>query len=454
MGELAGVTERPDVNVPSRLRQAPVVSSRHLRRMRLQSQVAGVPLLAEGNTAAAPGGLYQVTQEGAELALAVGVETGGGLAHLFGGGIVDGFALAEEVEADVGAGGDGQAEGAAIFLGVVRADLEVVHLYLFAGAVDIDAGLDGVGRAQLVFFLLDLGVVGDLDIEDAGAGADAVDADAVLEPLGVAASPGEDGDEVALTADAADGAVDGKVEHEGLEVPAALAAAGATEGAGMARTDPPPAVDGIGQLAVAELELVVALGGLDVVDAGGGDETNVAHAVEAVGEENGKDLADTGELVAHRAEAADHAVLVVGPELAGEGLDLGDGAGDGDAVADDVGAGEVDDAADEKVLAVGLEGVVGIVAPLGPGAIEGRRTTRRLVPAGRVIDADGDGGGHGGVDEVAEEGSSYASPHALSEGLGVSIRHVSRPSAARSPRSLRGGRAGLGPRWHRAAGRG
>jgi len=217
------------------------------------------------------------------------------------------------------------------------------------------------------------------------------------------------------------------VQHKGLEVPAALAAAGAAEGAGVAGTEPPPAVDGTGQLAVAELELVVALGGLDIVDAGGGDETNVAHAVEAVGEENGKDLADTGELVAERAEAADHAVLVMGPELAGEGLDLGDGAGDGDAVADDVGAGEVDDAADEKVLAVGLEGVVGIVAPLGPGAIEGGGGAGRPVPAGGVIDADRDGGGHGGVDEVAEEGPSYASPHALSEGLGVWFRHVSRP---------------------------
>ena len=117
-------------------------------------------------------------------------------------------------------------------------------------------------------------------------------------------------------------------------------------------------------------------------------------------------FADTRELIAHRAEAADHAVLVMGPELAGERFDLGDGAGDGDPVADDVGAGEVDDAADEEILAVGLEGVVGIVAPLGPGAIEGRRGAGQVIPAAAVVHPHGDGGGHRGVDEVAEEGSS------------------------------------------------
>ena len=115
------------------------------------------------------------------------------------------------MQGGVAAGGDGQAQSFA----VVGADLQAVGDDLLARAVDVDPGADGVLGLDLALALADFGVVGELDLEELLAGADAVEADAVFEPVGVAQAPAQDGSEVALAAGGADGPVDGEVEHDG-----------------------------------------------------------------------------------------------------------------------------------------------------------------------------------------------------------------------------------------------
>ena len=116
----------------------------------------------------------------------------------------------------------------------IGVDLEVVHVDGLAGAVDVDAGFDGVGGAELAALALNLGVVGNFDVEQALTGAEAIEADAIFEPLGVAEGPGEDRGEVGLAAGGVDGFVDGPVEHEGREggVLAGALAIGTARGGG------------------------------------------------------------------------------------------------------------------------------------------------------------------------------------------------------------------------------
>jgi len=106
-------------------------------------------------------------------------------------------------------------------------------------------------------------------------------------------------------------------------------------------------------------------------------------------------------------------VFWVPAEVRDELVDSGVLGAQGDAAAavgvgaEDVGAGQGDDAADHELLAPGLEGVglvlepAGVVAVVGAGGGVG-------VPAGIVGDAGGDGRGDGGLDDIAEEGVGEA----------------------------------------------
>ena len=115
--------------------------------------------------------------------MALGVEASGGLAHLLGGGVVGALALAHVVQRHVGAGGDCKAEGESVVGDFVCLDLQVMVLHFLTGAVDVDAGLDRVRGAELLTFRFDHGVVGDRQVHEALAGALAVEADPVSEPL-------------------------------------------------------------------------------------------------------------------------------------------------------------------------------------------------------------------------------------------------------------------------------
>ena len=82
----------------------------------------------------------------------------------------------------------------------------------------------------------------------------------------------------------------------------------------MIGTEPPFQFGGgLLNLAVAQFLLVVVLFGVDLDDTRRGDEAHVAHTVDAVGEEDGEQLAASGQLFAHGAQAAVHAILRVIP---------------------------------------------------------------------------------------------------------------------------------------------
>ena len=72
-----------------------------------------------------------------------------------------------------------------------------------------------------------------------------------------------------------------------------------------------------------------------------------------------------------------------------------------DAIADDIGAGEGDDAAHHEVIAPGGQGVFDVCGAFGPGAVI--RAGGEGVPAGAVIYANGDGGGDGGLDQITKK---------------------------------------------------
>ena len=172
------------------------------------------------------------------------------------------------MEGDVGAGCDGEAEGAAVVGDLTGVDVEAVERHFLARAVDVDAGLDRVGAAKLAALLLDHRVVGDGDVHEALAGALAVETDPVGEPFGVAPGPGEHGRQVTLAPHRPDRPVDGEVQHHGCE-PAARPAARPAEGVAVCDADPRRRTVA-GLLGVADLALVVVGAGLDAGDEPGG----------------------------------------------------------------------------------------------------------------------------------------------------------------------------------------
>lgn len=162
--------------------------------------------------------------------------------------------------------------------------------------------------------------------------------------------------------------------------------------------------------------------GLDLVDGGGGDGAEVAHAVDGVGVEGDEDFAGEGELAGPVELAVVEVVEGVVPPAVEEGLDVGVDGAQARAFAEDVVGGEFDDAEGEGVDAVGFGGVVDLLEELGVGDVacgglgEG-------APAAVFF-------GEGGfldprVDDVGEQGGGEALAPGLRPG-----RHQNLPSSA------------------------
>ena len=141
---------------------------------------------------------------------------------------------------------------------------------------------------------------------------------------------------------------------------------------------------------IGELGLPIVGGGFDLEDAVFGDEAEVGHAVLGVAEEEDKEVTGARELVAHGFEAQSKKVLGMVPECFDIFVQEAVGGADLDPVSDNVIGGDSDDAPGDRVLAPGFEGVLVDLVDLGGVVVV--RTAGKGGPAGRVVDADGDGG--------------------------------------------------------------
>lgn len=311
-------------------------------------EVAGVDfnligeLGAGDETVAREGNFEQVFDEPGEELLALLEFAVGGTAGGFGGAAGGALGLGEEVEGKTGAGGNHLFEGKSIAFGVIGFQLGGEDFPFFTLVGDKDGTRRGGIGGKLGLTGAAGGFVGVLAFDDVEEGvAVAVEANAVIEEGGIAGEPFEDGGKVGFPPYGAGGLVYGIVHNSVREIIKALSfrAVSRINKRVKVRT---------AFKSIAFFLFNIRLFGLDFVDEGGGDRAEVGHAA-GIGAEEDEEVSGAGELVADFDEAGIEMVEAVGPEVFEEGVGGFIGAGDGEAAADDVLAGDFGDAAGEGV---------------------------------------------------------------------------------------------------------
>jgi len=338
-------------------------------------EVAGVDfnligeLGAGDETVAREGNLEQVFDEPGKELLALLEFAVGGTAGGFGGAAGGALGLGEEVEGKTGAGGNHLFEGKSVAFGVIGFQLGGEDFPFFALVGDKDGARRGRIGGKLGLTGAAGGFVGVQAFDDVEEGvAVAVEADAVIEEGGVAGEPLEDGGKVGFPPYGAGGLVYGIVHNSVREIIKTLSfrAVSRINKRVKVRT---------AFKSVAFFLFNIGLFGLDFVDEGGGDGAEVGHTA-GIGAEEDEEVARAGELVADFDEAGIEVVEAVGPEVFEEGVGDFIGAGDGEAAADDVLAGDFGDAAGEGVEAPGVEALLleflaGVLVAVEIGGVEG-----------------------------------------------------------------------------------
>ena len=280
------------------------------------------------------------------------------------------------MKGETGAGRNHLFEGKSVTFGVIGFQFGGENFPFFALVGDKDGARRGGIGGKLGLTGAAGGFVGILAFDDVEEGvAVAVEADAVIKEGGVAGEPLEDGGKVGLTPHSAGGFVYGIVHNSVREIIKALSfrAVSRINKRVKVRT---------AFKSVAFFLFNVGLFGVDFVDEGGGDGTEVSHPA-GVGAEEYKEVAGAGELVADFDEAGIEVVEAVGPEVFEEGVGGFMGAGDGEAAADDVLAGDFGDTAGEGVEAPGVEALLleffaGVLVAVEIGGVEGDGTDEEL----------------------------------------------------------------------------
>ena len=296
--------------------------------------------------------LHQELEVGlALLELAVSGATGG-----FGCGTGGAFGFGEEVERNADAGGNHLLKGKAVAFGIRALEFwgEDFPGFGFIGNEDRARGRGIEGELGLAGLAGRFAGVGRFDDVQKGV-AVAVEADAVIQEGGVAGEPLQDGGKVTFTPNGTSWFVDRIVNDTRLEV-----------GEEFVFTIEGFVLDWVQVVGIFDCErkfLFEVVGmGVDLLDEGGRDDTDIGHAT-CVGGNEDEEVAGAGERVAELDKAGVHAVKRMGPDLFQESIGGDVIAGNGKTCTNDILADNLNDPAGEGVVTPGVKALCQDVIP-------------------------------------------------------------------------------------------